>query len=148
MKTGTKELLRVGSALVLGAFASAAALAALLIVLANLDSGQPLATDLSALRIFMMSLAFCLFTVPITFSVGVPLYLLFRHFDLLRVWICTITGSVAALSFPYGFRLLGFGVSLPWQAIFWFAMSGAAGGALMGAIVRRKNAISTTLTHG
>lgn len=66
----------------------------------------------------MMSLAFCLFTIPITLSVGVPLYLLFRHLQLLRVWICAVTGGVIALSFPYGFRLLGFGVSLPWQAIF------------------------------
>jgi hypothetical protein len=140
MKAGTKEPLRVASALALGVFASAVALAVLLILLANLDSGLPLATDLSVLRIFMMSVAFCLFTVPITFSVGVPLYLLFRHFDLLHVWICTITGGVIALGFPYGFRLLGFGVSLPWQAIFWFAMSGAAGGAVMGALVRPRKA--------
>src|ERR1700756_5676339 len=120
MKAGTKEVFRVGSALALGAFISAAVLAALLIVLANLDSGQPWATDLSVLRIFMMSLAFCLFTVPLTFCFGVPLYLLFRHFHLLRIWICAVTGCIIALSFPYGFRLLGASVSLPWRVILWF----------------------------
>ncbi len=136
MKATTKECLRVAGALALGAFISAAALATLLILLANLDSGQPLATDLSPLRIFMMGLAFCLFTVPLTFSFGVPLYFLLRHFHLLRVWICAVTDVVVALGFPYSFRLLGAGVSLPWRVILWIAVSGAAGGALMGALVR------------
>ena len=146
MKDAVKEPQRVASALVLGAFVSAAALAALLIVLANLDSGQPWGTDLSPLRIFMMGLAFCLFTVPLTFSFGVPLYLLFRHFHLLRVWICAVTGSVVALGFPYSFRLLGAGVSLPWQVILWIAVCGASGGAMMGALVRPRKTIPTTLS--
>lgn len=142
-----KEPLRVASVLGLGAFTSAVALAVLLGLLANLDSGQPWATDLSVLRIFMMSQAFCLFTVPLTFSFGMPLYLLFRHFHLLRVWICAITGGVIALSFPYGFRVLGAGVSLPWRVILWIAVSGAAGGAVMGALVRPRKAISRTLSQ-
>ena len=147
MKAETKELLRVASALGLGACVSAAALAALLIVLANLDSGQPWATDLAPLRIFMMGLAFCLFTVPLTFSFGVPLYLLFRHFHLLRVWICAVTGGVIALSFPYSFRLLGAGVTLPWRVILWIVVSGASGGAIMGALVRPRKTIPTTLSQ-
>jgi len=136
-----KEPLRVAGVLALGAFTSAVALAALLILLANLDSGQPLATDLSVLRVLMMSLA-------ITVSLGLPLYLLFRHFHLLRVWICAMTGGVIAVSFPYGFRVWGFGVSLPWRVIFWFAMSGAAGGAVMGALVRPPKSLSRTLSQG
>jgi len=148
MKAGTNEVLTVASALALGAFISAAALATLLIVLANLDSSQSWTTDLSVLRILMMGLAFCLFTVPLTCFFGVPLYLLFRHFHLLRVWICTVTGGVIAVGFPYAFRLLGAGVSLPWRVIFWFAVSGALGGTVMGALVRPRKTISTTLSGG
>lgn len=132
-----KEILRVTIALTLGALVSAVALSVLLLVLANLDSGQPIATDVSPQRVFWSSIAFCLFTIPTVFACGAPLYLLYRRFRLLRVWICALTGGAIAISFPYAFRLLGFGVSLPWRAIFWFGVSGAVGGALMGALVRQ-----------
>jgi hypothetical protein len=57
---------------------------------------------------------------------------------LLRVWVCTVTGAVVGIAIPYGFRLMGFTVSLPWQAILWFGLSGAAAGAIMGALLRRE----------
>jgi hypothetical protein len=133
-----REALRVATVLALGAFISALAMAVLLLLLANMDSGRPIFTDVSLRRIFWSSIAFCLFTGPIVFSFGVPLYLLYRRLQLLRVWICALTGGVIAIGFPYAFRLLGFGVSLPWSAILWFGVSGAAGGALMGAFVRHQ----------
>jgi hypothetical protein len=132
-----REALRVTMALTLGAFLSALALSVLLLVLTNMDSGHPMATDVSPQRVFWSGIAFCLFTIPIVFAFGAPLYLLYRRFHLLRVWICALTGGAIAISFPYAFRLLGFGASLPWRAILWFGVSGAVGGALIGALVRR-----------
>jgi hypothetical protein len=133
-----REALRVTIALTLGALLSAVALSVLLIVLTNMNSGQSLATDVSPQRVFWSSIAFCLFTIPIVFAFGAPLYLLYRRLHLLRVWICALTGGVIAISFPYAFRLLGADVSLPWRAILWFGVSGAVGGALMGALVRHQ----------
>jgi hypothetical protein len=142
-----KEILRVAMVLTLGGFVAAIALAVLLLMLANSDSGRPLFTDVSLHRVFWSSLAFCLFTLPIAWSCGIPIYLLFRHLHLLRVWICEVTGAVVGIAIPYGFRLFGFTVSLPWQAILWFGLSGAAAGAVMGALLRREQTLPKLISQ-
>ncbi len=138
-----KKALRVAAVLTLGGSAGAIALAFLLVLLANMDSSRPLLTDVSLPRMFWSSIALCLFTVPITWTFGGPLYLLFRRFHLLRVWICALVGGALGVAIPYSFRLLGFGVSLPWKAILWFVLSGAAGGAVMGLLLRRPTPLIT-----
>ena len=100
----TKECLKLAGVRAIFAFMSAAALATLLISLANLGSGRPLVTDSSRLPVFDNGLEFCLFRLPITFSFGVPVYFLFRHFHLLRVRICVVTSAVVALTAPVGRR--------------------------------------------
>jgi hypothetical protein len=142
-----KEVWRVATALMLGAFAGALNLAFLLQIMANLDAGQPWLTDISLRRMFWMSLAFCLFTVPIAFSFGAPLYLLFRRLHWLRVWICAVTGALIAIAYPYSLHLFGFGVSLPWQAVLWFVLSGATAGALAGFLLRHKEEVSTSISR-
>ncbi len=132
-----REVLRVALVLTLGGAAGAIGLGFLLVLLANIDSSRPLLTDMSLPRMFWMSVAFCLFTVPIAWSFGGPLYLLFRRFHLLRVWICALVGGALGVATPYSFRLLGFGVSLPWRAILWFVLSSAAAGAAMGLLLKR-----------
>jgi hypothetical protein len=133
-----KEALRVATALTFGAVVGAIDLAVLLVVLVNLDSGRPLFTDASLQGLAWMSLAFCLFTLPIAWSFGVPVYLLFRRFHLLRVWVCAVTGAMVGIAVPYSCRLMGATVSLEWHAILWFGVSGAAAGAVMGALLRRE----------
>jgi len=132
-----REVLRVATVLTLGALVGAIALSVLLIVFANLDAGRPLLTDVSLSRVFWQSLAFCLFTIPIAWLVGPPLYVLFRRLGLLRVWSCALTGGAIVLAVPYGFSFFGFGVSLSLWGILWFLGSGTIAGALVGLVLRR-----------
>jgi hypothetical protein len=124
MKNGA----RVGALLTVAGLAAAAALAILLTVLANLDAGQPASTDLRPAQIFWMSLAFCLFTLPIGGFVGVPLYWLARRFDLLRAWVGGLAGGAVGVATPYAFRLVGAEVRLGWPAILWLGLSGVLAG--------------------
>jgi hypothetical protein len=130
-----KEALRVAIVLMLGALVGALALAVLLLVLANADAWRPLLTDFSLQRIVFMSLAFCLFTFPIALVLGLPIYLLIRRFRLLRVSVCAATGAVIGIIAPYRFRLST--LDLSWQAILWFAVSGAVAGGVMGYLLRQ-----------
>ena len=132
-----REALRVATVLTLGALMGAIALSVLLLVLANLDARRPLLTDVSLSRTFWQTLAFCLFTVPIAWLAGVPLYVLFRRLGLLRVWICALTGGAVAVAVPNAFRLIGFGVSLSSWGIFWLLGSGTIAGVLVGLVLRR-----------
>jgi ABC-type spermidine/putrescine transport system permease subunit II len=116
--------MRVGLALALGAFAGAADLAVLLIVLANLDSGQPVFNEISLLRIFWNSVAFCFFTVPVSWVFGFPLYCLMRRVNLLKVWVCSLLGSIVAV-----LPLVPWNVD--WIALLWLGLSGAAGGTVV-----------------
>lgn len=132
-----REALRVAAVLTAGALVAALALSVLLLVFANMDSGRPVLADVSLSRTFWQTLAFCLFTVPIAWLAGAPLYVLFRRLGLLRVWICALTGGALALAVPYAFRFIGFGVSLSSWGILWFLASGTIAGALVGLVLRR-----------
>jgi hypothetical protein len=138
----TNELPRVVSVFTLGGFCGAVALAILVNVFANLDSGQHAFTDLTPLRIFWNSAAFCFFTLPAAWALGLPLYFLFRQVNLVRVWVAGVAGALVGLAIPYGFVLLAAAVSvqrpavLPWQITLWFGLSGAAPGTLIGFLLR------------
>ena len=93
-----REALRVGGVLTLGGFCGAVALAVLLMVFANVESAQPIFTDISLGRISWSSLLFCFFTLPISWFFGAPVYWLLRRFNLLRVWVCLCLG--ASLAWP------------------------------------------------
>jgi F0F1-type ATP synthase membrane subunit c/vacuolar-type H+-ATPase subunit K len=142
-KIGRHEVLRVGLAVLLGGFIAALALAVLLIALANVDAHQPATTDLSVDRILGSSFLFCFFTLPIAVILGVPLYLVLRRFNLLRVSVCSALGAIVGMLTPYSFRLVGAAVELSPVALVWFALSGAAAGAVMGALVRRPRSAPT-----
>jgi hypothetical protein len=85
-----REALRVGAVLTLGGFCGAVVLAVLLIVFANVESAQPIFTDISLGRIFWSSWLFCFFTLPVAWFFGAPGYWLLRRFNLLRVWVCSV----------------------------------------------------------
>jgi hypothetical protein len=127
--------LRVGVVLTLGAYAGAAALAVSLIVLANVDSGRPIFSDISLGGIFWPSLLFFLFTLPISWLFGAPLYWLLRHFNLLRVWVCSVLGGIIGMLVACAFRL--FAHPVEWLPILWFVLSGAAAGTAAGLLLRR-----------
>src|SRR5438270_11599795 len=96
--TSIRPPFRVGAALTLGAFAGAAELAFLLTVFANIDSHLPIYNDVSFVRIFWMSAAFCLFTIPVSWLLGLPLYLLMKRLNLIRVWVCSLLGCIAGVA--------------------------------------------------
>jgi hypothetical protein len=131
-KLGQREPLRVGLALFAGGVIAALAMAVLLTVFANIDAHQPVMTDLTLGHLVGMSVFFCFFTVPIAVVLGAPLYVLLRHFDLLRVSVCSALGAVVGVLAPYAFHL----ESADWIGRAWFALSGAAAGALMGVLLR------------
>jgi hypothetical protein len=129
-----REAVRVGIVLTFGSFVGAIALSVLLLVLVNMNAGQPLLTEFGLQRIFFMSLGFCLLTLPIAWVLGFPIYFLFRRFHLLRVSVCAAAGAAIGIIAPYRFLL--FTLELTWQVILWFALSGAAAGATMGYLLR------------
>ena len=98
-----REALRVGIVLTVGAFVGAIALSLLLLALVNLDARRPLLTEFGLQRIFVMSFGFCLFTLPIAWVLGFPIYFLFRRFHLLRVSVCVLTGRRWASLLPTDF---------------------------------------------
>jgi hypothetical protein len=129
------EGLRVGTALTLGAYAGAVGLAVLLIVVANVDSARPIFTDISSAAIFWPSLLFFLFTLPISWLFGIPVYCLLRRFNLLRVWVCSVLGGIIGVAVACGFHL--FTRPVEWLPILWFVLSGAAAGTIIGLLLRR-----------
>ena len=132
-----RQFLRVGCALMLGAFASAAQLAVLLIVLANVDAGLPTFNDVELGRILGMGVAFCFFTVPVSWTAGLPLYFLFRRFNLLKVWVCAVMGALAGVLSFYGILILpGVHGVVEWRTAVWLGLSGAGAGTVVGLLVR------------
>ena len=128
---------RVGAALTLGAFAGAAELAFLLTVFANIDSHVPIFNDVSFVRIFWMSVAFCLFTIPVSWLLGLPLYLLMKRFNLIRVWACSLLGCIAGVAGCYSVCLVpGAQCTMEWIPVLWLGVSGAAAGTLVGLLLR------------
>jgi hypothetical protein len=131
-----KNGVRVGALLTVAGLAAAVALALLLIVFANVDAGQPMSTDLSPARVFWMSLAFCLFTLPVGCFVGFPMYWLARRFNLLRAWVGGLAGGAVGVATPYAFRLVGAEVQLGWPAILWFGLGGVLAGSIFALLAR------------
>lgn len=127
--------LPVGVVLTLGAYAGAVALAVLVIVLANVDSGRPIFRDISLGGIFWPSLLFFLFTLPISLLFGLPLYWLLRRFNLLRVGVCSVLGGIIGMFVACAFRL--FVPPVEWLPILWFVLSGAVAGTGAGLFLRR-----------
>ncbi len=127
--------LSVGVVLTIGAYVGAVALAASLIVLANVDSGRPIFSDISLDGIFWPSLLFFLFTLPISWLFGAPLYWLLRRFNLLRVWVCSVLGGIIGMLIACAFRLVA--PPIEWLPILWFVVSGAAAGTGAGLLLRR-----------
>ncbi len=127
--------LSVGVVLTIGAYVGAVALAASLIVLANVDSGRPIFSDISLGGIFWPSLLFFLFTLPISWLFGAPLYWLLRRFNLLRVWVCSVLGGIIGMLIACAFRLVA--PPIEWLPILWFVVSGAAAGTGAGLLLRR-----------
>ena len=131
------NLPRLVFAIILSAFAGAALLAVLLIVLANLDTGQPMFHDASFVGSFWMTVAFCFFTFPVALCVGFPLVLVLIHFNLMRLWVCISLGSVAGVFGFYGLVLLpGVKFAADWRTVLWLALSGAAAGTVFWLSVR------------
>jgi hypothetical protein len=131
-------LVRVGALLTVGGLAAAVALAVLLIVFANADAGQPISTELSPARIFWMSLAFCLFTLPIGWVVGFPTYWLARRFNLLRGWVGGLAGGAVGVAAPYAFRLVRAQVQLDWPAMLWLGLGGVLAGWTVALLARAR----------
>lgn len=134
-----REALRVGGVLTLGGFCGAVALAVLLTIFANVESAQPLFTDISLGRISWSSLLFCFFTLPISWFFGAPVYWLLRRFNLLRVWVCAVLGGIIGVVSAYGILLLSFVPTVQGVAILWFGLSGAAAGSIVGLLLRHPN---------
>jgi hypothetical protein len=138
----TNEPLRVAGALTAGGLGGAVVMAILVNIFANLDAGQHAFTDVTPLVIFWNSVAFCLFTLPAAWFLGLPLYFVLRQLNLVRVWVGTVAGVVVGLAIPHAFGLLAAAISfqrpavMPWQAALWFGLSGAAPGALVGFLLR------------
>src|SRR5256885_15501591 len=128
--TSLRQPFRVGAALTLGAFAGAAELAFLLSVVANVDSHLPIFNDVSFVGIFWMSVAFCLFTVPLSWVFGLPLYWLMRRFNLIRVWVCSVLGGIVGVAGFYSACLVpNAQCTVEWIPAIWLGLSGAAAGA-------------------
>jgi ABC-type sugar transport system permease subunit len=132
-----RQPFRVVAAFTLGAFAGAAELAFLLTAFANLDSHLPIFNDVSFVRIFWMSVAFCLFTIPVSWVLGLPLYLLMKRFDLIRVWVCSLLGCIAGVAGFYSVCLVPDAqCTMEWIPVVWLGLSGAAAGAVVGLLLR------------
>jgi hypothetical protein len=128
---------RVVAALTLGALAGAAELAFLLNAFANVDSHLPIFNDVSLAGLFWMSVAFCLFTVPLSWVFGIPLYLLMKRFHLIRVWVCSVLGGIVGVAGFYSVCLVpNAQCTVEWIPVLWLGLSGAAAGTVVGLLLR------------
>jgi hypothetical protein len=87
-------------------------------------------------------LLFFLFTLPISWLFGVPLYWLLRRFNLLRVWVCSVLGGIIGMLVACAFWLLV--PPVEWLPILWFVLSGAAAGTGAGWLLQRQVTVRTT----
>ena len=145
--TSLRQPFRVGAALTLGAFAGAAELAFLLTVFANIDSHLPVFKDVSLVGISWMSVAFCIFTIPVSWVLGLPLYLVMKRFNLVRVWVCSLFGCIAGVAGFYSVCLVPDAhCTVEWIAVLWLGLSGAAAGTVVGLLLRSpSNSLSPAL---
>src|SRR5258706_3227599 len=135
--TSLRQPFRVGAALTLGAVAGAAELAFLLTLFTNIDSHSHIFTDVSCVRSFWMSVAFCLLTIPVSWVLGLPLYLLMKRFNLIRVWVCSLLGCGAGVAGFYSACLVTDAqCTVEWIPVLWLGLSGAAAGTVVGLLLR------------